>query len=113
MVKRAREIIKTRHADLFSGENPMACCGHKNTKTKANTIPPARDLPIPAPAADGMVLLTFLGSGLTRSFYGVSGICYRFGGSRRKFGYVAEEDISGLLAMKEGGEYLFTTGSKQ
>ena len=107
MVKRAREIIKTRHADLFSGENPMACCGNKDVTPKANARPQARTTSIPAPAAEGMVLLTFLGSGMARSFYGASGICYRFGGSRRKFGYVAEEDVPGLLAMKEDGEYLF------
>jgi len=108
MVKRAREIIKTRHADLFSGENPMACCGKKDVTPKANARPQARTTSIPAPAAEGMVLLTFLGSGMARSFYGASGICYRFGGSRRKFGYVAQEDVPGLLAMKENGEYLFT-----
>jgi hypothetical protein len=107
MVKRAREAIETRHTDLFSGENPMACCGHKNTKTKMNTVPPPRNLTIPIPAANGMVLLTFLGGGMARSFYGASGICYRFGGSRRKFGYVAEEDVPGLMAMKENGKYLF------
>ena len=85
----------------------MACCGNKDVTPKANARPQARAASIPAPAAEGMVLLTFLGSGMARSFYGASGICYRFGGSRRKFGYVAEEDVPGLLAMKEDGEYLF------
>ena len=111
MMIRARGIIQEKHQDLFSGDDPMCSgCGKKNKKTNTPEAPiAARNLTIPAPLANGMILLTFIGSGLPRSFYGVSGTCYRFGEKRHKFGYVAQEDVPGLLKMKEAGKYIFTT----
>jgi hypothetical protein len=55
-----------------------------------------------------MVMLVYKGGGLTRSFYGVSGTCYRFGGKARQFGWVKEEDVAGLLGKREGGKFVFT-----
>ena len=37
-----------------------------------------------------------------------TGTCYRFGIKKRRFGYVAQEDVDGLLKRKEGGRYCFT-----
>jgi hypothetical protein len=115
MTARARALIETKHEDLFSGENPMcsSCGGSKKSKSDAHTPAAARAVIIPPPLANGMILLTYSGSGMARSFYGRSGTCYRFGGPRRKFGYVAEEDAHGLLQVKEGGKYLFSTDGKK
>jgi glycosyltransferase involved in cell wall biosynthesis len=113
MSKRAREMIETRHNDLFSGVHPMCsgCGGNKRKKLAGNTPAPApRNIPVPAPLANGLVLLIYIGVGLESSYYGsITGTCYRFGVKRRKFGYVAAEDVAGLLKMKEGGKYCFTT----
>ena len=108
---RARDIIKTKHQDLFDGDDPMcAGCGKKNKKTNTpDTKPVNRNIPIPTPLSNGMVLLTYTGSGVESSYYGTSGTCYRFGAKRHKFGYVAQEDVPGLLKLKEAGRYCFTT----
>jgi glycosyltransferase involved in cell wall biosynthesis len=114
MTVRARDIIHARHEDLYSGEHPMCSgCGNKNKdkdRSKAKTV--SNDLVdtslIHLKASEGMVLMTFIGTGMTRSFYGgKTGTCYRFSDSRRKRGYVAEEDVPSLLAMRENGKKIF------
>jgi hypothetical protein len=112
MGKRAREMIEARHKTLFSGDDPMCagCGGRKAMVAKANRNAAApRTVVIPPPGVNGLVLMTFVGGGLTRSFYGsVTGTCYRFGGSKRIYGYVAQEDVPALLKLHEGKKYLFT-----
>lgn len=113
MVSRAKQMIVTRHEDLFSGVHPMSsCCGGRNMAkakaiSKANIVPASVPV-IPPILAVGMLLLTYQGGGLARTFYGVSGTTYRFSSTSRKLGYVAEEDVAGLLAMKENGKFLFS-----
>ena len=113
MLIRAREIIKTKHQDMFSGDDPMCSgCGNKSRKKNTPDAAPAavaRNIPIPVPLSNGMVLLTYTGKGVESSYYGASGTCYRFGAKRHKFGYVAGEDLGGLLKLKEAGKYCFTT----
>lgn len=91
------------------------CCGGKmarkataSTSTTKVVAKKTTTASIPAPLQKGMVLLTYLGSGLTRSFYGPSGTMYRFSSTSRKTGYVAEEDVAALLRMKENGQPLFS-----
>ena len=112
MSKRARKMIEERHKKLFSGEDPMcAGCGQKKKAAMTkNTAPAApRNLTVPAPLANGLILLTYTGSGLESSYYGSgTGTCYRFGIKKRRFGYIAQEDVDGLLKRKEGGRYCFT-----
>jgi hypothetical protein len=121
MTTRARNMIETRHEDLFSGVHPMSgCCGgrmakklalaNKETTTKKSTPKPfGTTAPVIQPALQtGMTLLTYQGSGLARTFYGASGTAYRFSGTSRKTGYVANEDVAGLLQLKEHGTALFS-----
>lgn len=116
MALRARQMIMTRHPDLFSGVHPMSsCCGggkNKMAKKVAESKKTVKSEVVRtaiAPAvASGLVLLTYLGGGLARSFYGASGTLYRFSSTSRKTGYVAEEDVPGLLAMKEHGKHIFS-----
>lgn len=113
MAARARGIIESRHLDLY-GDDKM-CCGHKTIQSKTTPAAPAADKSITKlSSSTGMVLLTFIGTGMTRSFYGKStGVCYRFSDSKRRFGYVAQEDVPGFLAMREGGKRLFAQEEKK
>lgn len=74
---------------------------------------PARVMEVPAPGANGLVLLTYTRGGLARSYYGESGTRYRFGGLKGVYGYVAQEDVAGLLKLKENGRYLFTVDAQK
>jgi hypothetical protein len=110
MTKRAREMIMTRHKDYFGDD--IMCCGKKAPpmniiRTNKTVTSPAGSAPIPQPMMNGMTLLTYLGKGLARSFYGESGTCYRFSENKRKFGYVAQEDVEGMLKLRENGKFLF------
>lgn len=112
MTARARVIIQSRHQKLYSGEDPMCSgCGKKKpvdkNTAKALNDPVDKSL-IHLQASSGTVLLVFLGGGMTRSYYGKeTGTCYRFDDSKRRRGYVAEEDVPGLLAMAHNGKRLF------
>ena len=113
MTKRARVILRSRHEDLY-GDDTM-CCGKKTiapTTTKTST--PVDKSISTLKSSVGMVLLTFIGTGMTRSFYGkVTGTCYRFSDSKRKYGYVAEEDVPGFLAMRENSKKIFAVEEKK
>jgi hypothetical protein len=84
------------------------CCG-KGKKANMNVPEATRSIVIPPAGANGMILLSYAGRGLARSFYGpVTGTMYRFSESKRKFGYVAEEDAPKMLQLKDGGKFLFS-----
>ena len=115
MISRARGIIEDKHDDLFTGENPMCSgCGNKKRNALKNTAtvvvtPSATPTMIHARVSAGMVLLTYTGKNMTRSYYGkVTGTLYRFGVGKNKYGYVAEDDVTYFLTLTENNVRIFT-----
>jgi hypothetical protein len=109
MATNARRIIEERHADIYArGEFPMGCCG-KRTRPTISPVPatPQVQSNVPLPAAEGMTVLRYVGGSLSvRTYYGESGMRYRFGGKQVR-GYVANPDVRGLLAMTDHGRAEF------
>jgi glycosyltransferase involved in cell wall biosynthesis len=115
MVTKARGIIQNKHLDLFSGESPMCNCGKKKVdlfahiSKKTRTISSENEETIHIKASEGLVMITYVGSNMTQSYYGlVTGTCYRFGVGKNKYGYVAETDVTGFLSLVENKKHLFT-----
>lgn len=115
MTALARDIIQSKHHELFTGEDPMCNCGNKikpsmlNKKTgKVTTPSPVSEEVIRLKASAGMVVLTYIGRNMAQSYYGkVTGTLYRFGIGKNKYGYVAEADVPGFLGIKENGRPIF------
>ena len=119
--------------EIYRGERPMACCGRKNRDTSSRTSAPTnrgmispaakRSLTIngssggfmaPTVGAGGMVLLVYMGRGMTSVWDGpVTNTRYRFGQDGNTRGWVDKRDAgekgkSGFLNEKDSkGNYLF------
>jgi hypothetical protein len=103
----ARDIIQTRHEKLFAGDDPMCSgCGNKKKVVSRNTktiAPSKSSVEATIQKLQGMVMLEFLGYGPDTSYYGESGIQYRFG-QKHRFGNVAEADVAAMLKRRKDGQ---------
>lgn len=107
MVAQARQLIQAKHADIYRGEFTAMCCGRRSTPALTKAVPIAPKSNEPLPAVDGMTIMVYIGGALAAlSFYGDSGTRYRFGGQQVR-GYVANQDVAGLLARRERGHAIF------
>ena len=87
--------------------NMSSCCGGKSSMKARNRQIPFSQVSRPMASLapkQGLTLLTFIGKGhTTRSYYGIQGRRYLFGGNAHQTGYVENSDVDFMLAMRENG----------
>lgn len=91
--------MKATFPELYAGERPMGCCGGGARRAQAKAGKGGgQPVQTPAPGAEGMVLMEYIGGNLGRTtWYGAeTRTRYTCSGSRRKF-YADTHDVKGLL----------------
>lgn len=108
-----KALIQSYHKDIYKGDFPPMCCGHKNKPASPYVPPSAQSLV--TPGSDGMLLIEYIGGNAGKMpWYGpVTGARYTAGGSQKRL-YVDIRDAltgskqsPGLLEVVDHGNPLF------